>query len=85
MTLHSRANASSQRLHHSYRTRTHPAVHVLPKGFHRIRPYGLFGNGDRAANIARPRKLLRVAQWARCLVWASAQPERLEARASQLV
>ena len=30
-------------------------LHVLPKGFHRIRHYGLFANGDRAANIARSR------------------------------
>jgi hypothetical protein len=28
-------------------------MHVLPKGFHRIRHYGLFADGDRAANIAR--------------------------------
>ena len=33
-------------------------LHVLPKGFHRIRHYGLFANGDRAANIARARELL---------------------------
>jgi hypothetical protein len=35
-------------------------IHVLPPGFHRIRHYGLFANGNRAANIARARKLLRV-------------------------
>ena len=35
-------------------------IHVLPKGFHRIRHYGLFANGNRAANIARLRDLLRV-------------------------
>jgi hypothetical protein len=28
-------------------------MHVLPKGFHRIRHYGLFANGNRAASIAR--------------------------------
>jgi hypothetical protein len=27
-------------------------VHILPHGFHRIRHYGLFANGNRAANIA---------------------------------
>ena len=27
-------------------------IHVLPKGFHRIRHYGLLGNTNRAANIA---------------------------------
>ena len=33
-------------------------IHVLPKGQHRIRHYGFFGNGNRAANIARIRNLL---------------------------
>jgi hypothetical protein len=36
-------------------------MHVLPKGFHRIRHYGLFANGNRAANIARARALLGAA------------------------
>ena len=36
-------------------------THVLPKGFHRIRHYGLFANGNRVANIARARDLLAVA------------------------
>ena len=27
-------------------------IHVLPKSFHHIRHYGLFANGNRAANIA---------------------------------
>jgi hypothetical protein len=35
-------------------------MHVLPKGLHRIRHYGLFANGNRAANIARARDLLAV-------------------------
>ena len=35
-------------------------IHVLPKGLHRIRHYGLFANGNRAANIARARELLAV-------------------------
>jgi hypothetical protein len=35
-------------------------LHVLPKGFHRIRHYGLFANGGRAENLARARKLLNV-------------------------
>jgi hypothetical protein len=35
-------------------------MHVLPKGFHRIRHYGLLANGNRAADIARLRALLRV-------------------------
>jgi hypothetical protein len=36
-------------------------LHVLPKGFHRIRHYGLFANGNRAEAIARARELLAVA------------------------
>ena len=35
-------------------------MHVLPKRFHRIRHYGLFANDNRAANVARARKLLAV-------------------------
>jgi Putative transposase len=35
-------------------------IHVLPKGFHRIRHYGLFANGNRAEAIARARELLGV-------------------------
>ncbi len=35
-------------------------MHVLPKGLHRIRHYGLFANGNRAANIARARQLLAM-------------------------
>jgi hypothetical protein len=35
-------------------------IHVLPKGFHRIRHYGLLANGNRAANLARARSLLAV-------------------------
>ena len=34
--------------------------HVLPKGFHRIRHYGLLANGNRAANLARARQLLAM-------------------------
>jgi hypothetical protein len=33
-------------------------MHVLPKGFHRIRHYGLLANGSRAENVARARELL---------------------------
>ena len=35
-------------------------IHVLPDGFHRIRHYGLFANGNRADNIALARRLLGV-------------------------
>jgi hypothetical protein len=37
-------------------------IHVLPEGFHRIRHYGLFANGNRADNIARARQLLDVPE-----------------------
>ena len=33
-------------------------LHILPKGFHRIRHYGLFASAGRAANIVRLRELL---------------------------
>src|SRR5947209_19768639 len=35
-------------------------IHVLPKGLHRIRHYGLLAKGNRAANLARARELLAV-------------------------
>jgi Putative transposase/Transposase zinc-binding domain len=35
-------------------------MHVLPKGFHRIRHYGLLANGSRADNLAKARALLAV-------------------------
>jgi hypothetical protein len=35
-------------------------IHVLPKGFHRIRHYGLFAGGAKAACIATARKLLAM-------------------------
>ena len=35
-------------------------IHVLPKGFHRIRHYGLLGNTNRAENIEHARQLLAV-------------------------
>jgi Zn finger protein HypA/HybF involved in hydrogenase expression len=34
--------------------------HVLPKGFHRIRHYGLLANGNRAETLARARQLLAM-------------------------
>jgi hypothetical protein len=36
-------------------------LHVLPKGFHRIRYYGLFASANRAESIATARALLDVA------------------------
>ena len=35
-------------------------LHVLPKGFHRIRHYGLLASASRKANVARVRVLLAV-------------------------
>ena len=37
-------------------------IHVLPKGLHRIRHYGLFASAGRANNIARARQLLAAPQ-----------------------
>jgi Putative transposase len=39
-------------------------MHVLPKGFHRIRHYGLLANGGitRAEKLARARQLIAAAQ-----------------------
>jgi hypothetical protein len=37
-------------------------LHVLPRGFHRIRHYGLFANSSRANNITRARELVGVAK-----------------------
>jgi Putative transposase/Transposase zinc-binding domain len=39
-------------------------IHVLPKGFHRIRHYGLFASSNRAETIARARELLGSAEQA---------------------
>jgi hypothetical protein len=36
-------------------------IHVLPKGFHRIRHYGLLASAVRQENLARARKLLEAA------------------------
>ena len=35
-------------------------LHVLPKGFHRIRHYGLFANSERKANLAHAREIGRA-------------------------
>jgi hypothetical protein len=35
-------------------------LHVLPKGFHRIRHYGLLASGSREENLAKARELLAV-------------------------
>jgi len=40
-------------------------IHVLPKGLHRIRRYGLFASGTKADNLARMRELLGAMEPAR--------------------
>ena len=37
-------------------------IHVLPKGLHRIRHYGLFASGTKADNLSRMRELLNVTE-----------------------
>jgi putative transposase/transposase-like zinc-binding protein len=37
-------------------------IHVLPRGFHRIRHYGLFAKSSCADNVARARELLATAK-----------------------
>ena len=49
-------------------------IYVLPKGFHRIRHYGLLANGNRADNVAKARELLGVPEPA-----AEPGPESTEA------
>jgi hypothetical protein len=36
-------------------------LHLLPRGFHRIRHYGLLSGAARKASLARARELLAVA------------------------
>ena len=53
-------------------------MHVLPKGLHRIRHYGLFANGNRATDIARARELLAMPpRGAEADNPKAAQPEEL--------
>jgi putative transposase/transposase-like zinc-binding protein len=53
-------------------------LHILPKGFHRIRHYGLFANTGRAANLARLRELLGSAPPPEEEVASSSQDEPAE-------
>ena len=50
-------------------------IHVLPKGFHRIRHYGLLASANRVATIARARELLAAPSRPK-------QPETSEAAAA---
>jgi Putative transposase len=51
-------------------------IHVLPKGLHRIRHYGLLAKANRVANIARARDLLAVPS-------SSKEPEPSAATATE--
>jgi hypothetical protein len=48
-------------------------MHVLPRGFHRIRHYGLLADGSRVENLARARALLNMP---------AAQPEPSDAKST---
>jgi hypothetical protein len=50
-------------------------MHTLPKGLHRIRHYGLFANGNRAADIARACELLAMPAPTEADDPKAAQPE----------
>jgi Putative transposase/Transposase zinc-binding domain len=56
-------------------------LHVLPDGFHRIRHYGLFANGHRAAMLARCRELLGVPPASAEVDGGEDQRKRRDARA----
>jgi hypothetical protein len=56
--------------------------HVLPRGFHRIRYYGLFANSGRRENIERARRLLLVVPDA---LPASSEEEAPQPRSSPFV
>lgn len=52
-------------------------MHVLSKGFHRIRHYGLMANGNRATTIAKARALLAVrAPQAKPEIPAAPEPDQ---------
>jgi hypothetical protein len=53
-------------------------LHILPRGFHRIRHYGLFANTGRAVNIARLRELLGCAPTPAEKVASPSQDEPVE-------
>jgi hypothetical protein len=56
-------------------------LHVLPKGFHRIRHTGLLASGGKADNIEKARALLSVPQAEPTPVDATAQPPTEPVRA----
>ena len=52
-------------------------MHVLPKGLHRIRHYGMLANGNRAENVAKARALLAVSEPKPAVDTEPAAPETL--------
>ena len=54
----------------------HFLIHVLPKGLHRIRHYGLLAGPARAGNLARMRELLTVPTPAKAEAQTSDRPEQ---------
>ena len=57
-------------------------LHVLPKGQHRIRHYGLFANGTRADNVVLARKLLGVTEIVTAALESMHDPEATNAEAA---
>ncbi len=49
-------------------------IHILPKGFHRIRHYGLIANARRKGNLVRARELLRASKSETSEVVRTAEP-----------
>jgi hypothetical protein len=60
-------------------------LHVLPKGFHRIRHYGLFANGGRAENLAAAQALLAAKPVEPAETASAANPEKPEPGAPRIL
>jgi hypothetical protein len=60
-------------------------MHVLPRGFHRIRHYGLFANGCRAENLAKARALLPAMPVKPVQSAARPEPEKVEPGALRIL
>ena len=56
-------------------------IHVLPRGFHRIRHYGLLDNGGRRNNLATIRRLLVPSDSTTSAICDEAQPNTEHAAA----
>jgi hypothetical protein len=60
-------------------------LHVLPKGFHRIRHYGLFANGGRAENLAAAQALPAPKPVEPAETASAANPEKPEPGAPRIL